>query len=293
MKKFGLIAALALVVLGSAKAQTFNGSLPGKEGTSDDFGLWSGVGFSQNLGVKGLSAELDLGFRSNNSVRNVDRWSAGFGVGYTVCPYLKVAASYTYMYGYSGSENKAHYKNDDGVNWNGYNRTNAFWRSKNRFAFDLKTGVDVGRFSFSLRERYQLTGYNSATTTKDKYRYNVVYDADNKIVDIIPKGEPEREIAYKEHKTKEYLRSKLEVSYNIRHFPLTPSVSVEMENNLHDAFAIDEMRYSAGVDWKLSKKVHVGADYHFNKGHDDDNDGDLHAIELSLRFKNIFWRPKK
>lgn len=299
-KKVGLFLLLAMATIG-AGAQQFDGKLPGSGTVSDDFGLWTGVGISQNLGVRGLSADFDLGLRTNNDVRNIDRWSMGLGIGYTICPYLKVGASYTYMYGYAGSENKPHYKDlkDDEGNiigrgdWNGYNRTNAYWRSKNRFAFDLKTGIDVGRFSFSLRERYQLTGYNSVTTTKDKYRYNVVLDAEGNIYDIIPKGDPEREPDFKGHKSKEYLRSKLEASYNIRHCSVTPSASVELENNLRDGFRLDEVRYSAGVDWKVSKKVHVGADYHFNKGHDDDNDGDLHAIEVSLKLKNVFFPAKK
>lgn len=278
MKKFGFVLLLALVVMG-AKA--------------DDFGMWSSIGVGQNLGVKGLSADADLSFRSNNNLRNVDRWGASLGLGYTVCPYLKVGATYTYMYGYNGSERKEHYKNDDGVNWNGYNETRAYWRSKNRLAVDLKTGVDLGRFSLSLRERYQLTGYNSATTFKDKHRFNTHYDEHGNKTYVEKSNSPETEPEFKEHKSKEYLRSKLEVAYNIRHCPVTPSVSVEMENNLREALHLDEMRYGAAIDWKINKKLHLGAGYHFNKGHDDDDDEDLHAIEVSLKLKNIFWKAKK
>lgn len=331
-KKLGLLLLLALTTVG-AGAQRFDGTYPGTQSTNDDFGLGMGVSIEQNLGVKGLSAELDLSLRTRNSASEVDRWSVGLGLGYTICPYLKVGASYAHMYGPTAAENKPHYKEDDLGNaeldkngnpiWNGYNRTNSYWRNKNRVAIDLKTGFDFGRFSFSLRERYQLTDYRSANVDKDKYRYKVYYadddvtpkffvpkgyqailDADDnlygvfnketgELLDYVPACVPERELDHKGHKTKEYLRSKAEVSYNIRHCPVTPSVSVEFSNNLREQFALDKVRYAAGLDWKITKKVHVAADYYFNKGQDDDNEGDLHLVEVSLKLKNIFFNPKK
>lgn len=282
MKKIFLVAVLSLVMLG-AKA--------------DDFGGWANVGLEQNLGVKGLNANLDFGFRSANDMRKVDRWSVSAGLEYSLCRYLKVASSYTYMYGYSGSERKENYK-ADGVTWEGYNLTHAFWRSRNRFNFDLKTGIDLGRFSLSLRERYQLTGYNSATVTKDKYRFKRLEQYDpygnfTGYLDVPQSGYPQTVRDVKESKSKEYLRSKFQVSYNIRHCPLTPSFSIELENNLRDGFNTDEVRYVGGADWKITKKIHLGAYYHFNKGHDDDADEDLHAVELTLKLKNIFWKAKK
>lgn len=278
MKKIGITIMLFLLVIG-VKA--------------DDFGLWTGVGLGQNLGVKGLSAEVDLGFRANNHLRNVDRWDAGIGLGYTVCPYLKIGASYSFMYSYSGAERKEHFKDDDGVTWNGYNIINSFWRVKNRFRIDAKTGIDLGRFSISLRERYQNTQNDSATTTKDKYRFNQLYDADGNVSYVEKADSPEREPHVKQRKTKEYLRSRLEVSYNIRHCPLTPSVSMELKHNLRESFHLDGIRYTAEMDWKFSKQIHVGAAYHFDKGQDDDNEDDIHAIEVSLKLKNLFFKPKK
>lgn len=273
MKKLCILLVLALVMSGAR---------------AEDFGMWTGVGFGQNLGVKGLDANLDLGFRSNNSLRNVDRWNAGLGLSYALCPNLKIGANYTYIYSYTGAENKPHYKADTDIE-NGRNITRAYWRSKNRFSFDAKGDIDVGRFNFSLRERYQLTGYNRINVIKDKFR-TPIYDENNTLVGYQKK---ETETDTKQHKCKEYLRSKLEASYNIRHCPLEPSVSVEFENNLREAFKLDEVRYVAGFDWKISKKVHLGAYYHFNSGHDDDGNEDLHAIEISMKFKNLFWKAKK
>lgn len=270
MRKIGVLLALSLVLM-SVRA--------------DDFGMWTDIGFGQNLGVRDLSADVDFGFRSNNSLRSVDRWSAGFGLGYSVCPYLKVAASYTYMYSYSGEECKEKSETD-------FNITHGYWRSKNRFSVGLKSGFDLGRFSFSLRERYQLTGYNSAGVMKTKYRNNPVY-VDGKLVGYSPKpGYPQTVPDRKNHKSKEYLRSKIEVAYNIRRCPVDPFVSVEFENNLRNAFKLDEVRYVAGAEWKISKQVQLTGSYHFNKGSDADHDDDLNAVELSLKFKNLFGGVK-
>lgn len=261
---------------------------------ADNFGLWSEIGLKQNLGVRGLSGSVDLGFRANNNMRNVDRWSAGFGLEYKLFKYLEAGASYSYLYGYTGSERKENYKKD-GVTREGYNLTHGFWRSRNRFSFDLKSGFDLGRFSFSVRERYQLTGYNSVHVVKDRYRYIPIYGMDGEIEDWMnQEGYPEYGVPdIKERKSKEYLRSKFSVDYNIRHCKFQPSVSIELLNNLRGGFATDEVRYVVGGDWKFSKQVHLGAYYHYNDGRDADDDDEPHAIEISLKLKNIFFPAKK
>lgn len=261
---------------------------------ADDFGLWTGVEASQNLGVNGLSAHAGLGFRANNSLKSVNRWSGSVGLNYSPLKHLKFGVGYTYIYAYKQHERKEHFRNSDNT-WNGYNYTHPYWRSKNRFNVDVKGDIDVGRFNISLRERYQLTRYNTVHATRDRYRFDAVMDENDNISYELRDGYPETEQDKKACKTKDYLRSKLEVSYNIRHCRITPAVSVELEQNLHDGFHIDEVRYSAGADYNIIKrKLSLGLDYHFCKGNGgDDDDDDLHAIELSLKFKNIFFRPKK
>lgn len=260
---------------------------------ADDFGLWTGVEASQNLGMKGLSAEAGLGFRANNSLKSVDRWSGSLGLNYSPIRHLKFGVGYTYIYAYKQAETKDNYRNRDNT-WNGYNYTHPYWRSKNRFNVDVKGDIDAGRFNISLRERYQLTRYNTIHATRDRYRFDQVVDENGATIWELRDGYPEMDSDKKGCKTKDYLRSKLEVSYNIRHCPLTPAVSVELEQNLHDSFHIDEVRYSAGVNYNIiKKKLSLALDYHFCKGNGDDDDDDIHAVELSLKFKNIFFKPKK
>ena len=121
----------------------------------------------------------------------------------------------------------------------------------------------------------------------------MVFDDDDNVTYELRPGYPELEDDGKRSKVKDYLRQKLELSYNIRHCTITPDISVEMENNLHNSFRIDEMRYAAGAEWKITKKYHLGLHYRYHKGSGDDDESDLHAIEISFKLKNPFWRAKK
>ena len=265
---------------------------------AEDYGLWSEVSMSQNLGVKGLSADLGYDLRMNNHIKGVTRHSLNAGLDYSLTRNLKVGAAYSYIYSRSNWERVEKYDEDDEGNvdynkWRGYNYIHSFWRNKHRFIGYIKGDIDLGRFNLSLRERYQHTISSSATTQKDKYRFNAVYDENGEVLEYVPKGDIETETDYKRCKIKDYLRQKVELSYNIRHCPITPDVSVEMENDLHNTLHIDEMRYAAGADWKVTKKVHFALHYRFHNGCGDDEDSNLHAIELSVKLKNPFWKAKK
>ena len=266
---------------------------------AEDFGIWSDVSVSQNLGVRGLSAEIGYDLRVSKFFSKATRRSMNVGLNYSLTRNIKVGASYNYIYSYKEGECENKYKTDDDDNidytqWKGYNYTNPFWRNKHRFAGYIKGDVNIGRLNISLRERYQHTIFQHAKTTKDKYRYNTIYDEDDNISYELKGGYPESEEDYKRGKVKDYLRQKLELSYNIRHCPITPDISAEMENNLHNSFRIDEMRYVVGAEWKITKKYFLGLHYRLHKGSGgDDDDDNLHAIELSFKIKNPFWKAKK
>lgn len=253
---------------------------------ADDFGLWTSADASQKLGNTGLSMEGGLGFRLNNHWKNVDRWDAGLGLSYEVTPFLKVGGGYTFIYNYSGAERKERF-NSSG-NWNGYNVENGYWRTKNRFYFEAKGKVEVGRFTFSLRERYQSTIFNHTYTRQDKYRYNTIIDADGNKDYQLRDGYPESEQELKRHKTTHYLRSRLQAEYNIRHCPVTPYASFELSNSLTNGFSIDKRRFCIGGDWKISKGRHLTVGYVYNNGNDDDNEDRLHAIEIGYSIKGLF-----
>ena len=262
---------------------------------ADDFGVWTSAELSQKLGNTGLSADLGLGFRANNNWNSVDRWNIGFGLNYNICSFLSAGIGYDFIYSYNQAEQKDNY-NSSGV-WRGYNLENAYWRPKNRFHVDLKGKVAVGRFTFSLRERYQLTKYNHKWLRQDKYRFNKGTNLDgtsdytyNGEGYLLRDGYPESEMELKEHKTKHYLRSRLQAEYDIPHVPLTPYIGWEVSNNLSEGFAVDKRRYCIGADWKIVKGQNLSIGYVYNNGQDDDDEGNLHVIEVSYKIKGLFWK---
>lgn len=265
---------------------------------AEDYGLWTEAGLSQNLGVKGLSAGLGYDMRMNNHLKGVTRHSFNVGLDYSLARHIKVGAAYAYIYSRSNWERVDKSEVDDEGNVKpstmyDYNYIHSFWRNKHRFIGYVKGDVDLGRFNLSLRERFQHTLSKSADTQKDKYRFMPVYDEDDNLKYELREGYLETETDHKRSKIKDYLRQKVELSYNIRHCPITPDISVEMENDLHNCFHIDEMRYAAGAEWKVTKKIHLGFHYRFHCGSGDDEDSNLHALELSLKLKNPFWKAKK
>lgn len=249
---------------------------------ADDFGIWTDFNASHNFS-NSLSVDLGIGLRTNNNLKNVDRWSGSIGVEYDLCKYLKLSTGYTFLYTYSHPLAEDHF-NDKG-NWNGYNTEERIWRIKNRFSFSAKTGVDIGRFNISLRERYKLTRYNSVSSVrKNKYRFN--YNKDSEQYDL-RQGYPESEYKSKGSKTKNYLCSKLSIEYNIRHCKFTPDISIELSNNMSKGMATDKTRYGVGGKYKINKQNRIELHYIFNDGHDDDDDYDsnLHAIEIGYLIK--------
>ena len=258
---------------------------------ADDFGLWTGAGMSQKLGNSGFSADADLGLRLNNNWKSVDRWNFGVGLSYDLTSFLEAGVGYDYLYSYSHSVAEDKY-NSSG-NWRGYNVDNGFWRSKNRLHVDLKGKLAVGRFGFSLRERYQLTGYNHVYYRQEKYRFNTLQYASGNTSYVLRDGYPESEQDMKRSKTKNYLRSRLSAEYNIPKCPVDPYAAFEVSNNLANGFSIDKRRYTVGFDWKLKKGHHLSLAYVYSNGNDDDDDDDIHAISVSYKVKNLFWSPKK
>lgn len=297
---------------------------------ADKFGLWTDFTGTQKLWNTGITANFNVGLRLNNNLNNVDRWNAGIGFSYDIFKWLEAGVGYSYMYNYKGGaydlDRNEHY--NSAGNWNGYNLNtryeHSYWRSKNRFHTSLQGKLDIGRFTISLRERYQLTSYNSTSTPRDiiqkeKYRYNTIINTDGTTSYELQSGYPETETFdqsvadqylsnndeasyqeymaewfrtnYKDHKTKHYMRSRVQIEYNIPKFPLNPYVGFEVSNNLSNGFSIDKRRYSCGVDWTIvKKKQYLSIGYIYNNGNDDDEDGNLHALEISYKIKGIFTK---
>ncbi len=241
MKKLKLIIALLALTPAAASAQA----------------LWLDAGASASI-TKHLGASVEGEWRSADGIDATSRWSIDAGLDYKICPWLKGAVSYTYI----------DQRNPSTVTRKG-NIVDSFWQSRHRLNVSLTGKLKVDRFTFSLRERYQLTHREGVTVAK-------------RDTDGTPKT-PE----YEGGDNKSVLRSRLQVEYDIRKCPVTPYVSFEIYNSLNDGFATDKTRYTVGADYKINKHNTVGVYYryiHENGGWDDGDARNVIGASYTYKF---------
>ena len=263
---------------------------------SDDFGIWTDVGVEKKFSKK-LSMEGGVEARFEDKVSKVTRTGFNIGVTYKPLKFLRFGAGYAFMNDWKDTEMKAKYDTDleTGItSFSGYNIDKDFRRNKHRLYIQAIGKVDVGRFTFSLRERLQYTHFRSKNVTR-KY-YDKPLDEDGvEFYELMGKdvysfnnqyfGATGDSIKTKHSKNRYYVRSRFQVSYNIKGVPLDPYASIELSNSLHEGFAVKKYRYTIGADYTIKKQHQIGLAYIYNHGTDDDNEGDSHAISLSYKFK--------
>lgn len=224
----------------------------------DDVGMWYSVATEKHID-KQWSIGAEAEFRTRNDMKTADRWSLGIDGEHKFSKRLKASAGYTFLWD--------NFKEDISLHSDGsYNNWRpGYWGPKHRFHADLTGNVNLGRFNVSLRERWQYTYRPRKTTDR--------YDFDNE----------EWEEKTVRAKGKNVLRSRLQAEYDIPGCKADPYASLEMYN----AWAVEKLRYTIGVDWKI-KKVHtLGLYYRYQdiREGDEDNEPDSHIIGLSYKFK--------
>ena len=263
----------------------------------DDFGLWTSFGAQKDFSKK-FSVEAGLDFRAEDKLRSVERWDFSLGATYKPFKFLSLGVGYDFIHQRNLQETKVTWGEDVAsltnpfISADGINVDHGFWRNKHRAVFDLTGKVSAGRFTFSLRERYQFTHYRSTSTLRDKYRERISgsivdgWTGDKYFMgDYIFTRLKGPDVKEKKSKNKHYLRSRLQLEYNIKHSPLTPYASFELSNNLSDGFSLDKKRLSVGTEWIIPKKHRLEVGVVFHTGADADDEGDLHAISLGYKFK--------
>lgn len=102
------------------------------------------------------------------------------------------------------------------------------WEHRHRFHFYLRGRYKIDRFTFTLRERIQSTFVDESIPG---FGYN----------------------------PRTYLRSRLQAAYNIKGSDFTPFGSAEMYYQLNnpDGNKIDNMRYTVGTGWAISKSFDI------------------------------------
>jgi hypothetical protein len=177
---------------------------------TEDFGLWTSIEASKKLGKWNFSTEGELRTKSNSG--QVDRWSLQLEAAYSIFKPLKVGVSYQFIYFH------------DTEYWD--------FQPRSRFNFFLSGKHKLGNFTFSLRERAQLTVKDASDRVKkngsvNTYKINPAW----------------------------IWRNRLNVAYHIPGFPVTPSFSFESFYQLNnpDGNAFDKLRYTLSFHYNLSK----------------------------------------
>lgn len=124
---------------------------------------------------------------------------------------------------------------------------------RHRYYFFVTGNIDAGRFNFSLRERFQSTHRQSKDYQNPKM----------------------------------YLRSRLQVAYDIRKSPFEPYISAEMFNGLNKGDSgINRWRFQAGCSYSINKHHVLDLSYRYTTYADDGGDEENgHLIGLGYIFK--------
>lgn len=277
-------------------------------------GLWLGADASYDINRR-LATEIELGTRLEDDFNRFTRYDAAIGFDYKALPWLKVGAGYDFIRDYNagetevlyrlGPDNKPDLDSDGNRIVKGVNIDEPAWRTKHRLYVDLTEKCRFGRFTFSLRERYQYT--RITPTEVYEWRFRDEYDADeySSFITRYPDqgqffgplvGDDGEDYYYrlgkdgfdtKKAKDRHYLRTRLAVNYNIRRCPLTPFASYELANDLGDAFSIVRHRVTAGFDLNLTRnKQHaLSLAYLYQNGAQEEaGQADMHIITLGYKF---------
>ena len=263
-------------------------------------GLWYGVDAVHDFN-KRLSMELGIGSRLEDGWSRYTRYDVAGGLDWKALPWLKIGVGYDFIRDYSPEETKVKYKDDDPTQRiTGFNVDQSYWRSKHRLFLDITGKLKCGRFTFSLRERYQYTRYAPIDNLEEyKYRYFQEYDDPSEITRPYLPAEmsdgsiryfeldPERtELENKTAKDKHYLRSRIGIEYNIRHCPLTPFVNYEVANDFGSRLSLVRQRAQAGFDYKVKKGHTLSLAYLYQHGEKEETgDADLHILSVGYKFK--------
>lgn len=221
-----------------------------------DFGVWMDAGIEKSLGRK-WTLEGEIGARTRNDSKEMDRYSLGLGADYKLNQYLKLSAGYSLLYDHRGDTQTYH--KDGSVN----KVTPSYWWPRHRFLLGLTGSCRLGPFGLSLREMYQ---YTYRPLAKDKK-----YDTDTQEWEDI------------RSKSQHLLRSRFQLNYRWKHTPLTPFGSVE---TYHGEGGLQKTRYTLGTNVSITRHHDLKLYYRYQDlRKNDDDDLDTHVLGIGYSYK--------
>ena len=250
------------------------------QNSDDELGVWTTIEASTKIS-KGLKLDFEAEHRTIDSKGTIDRVTLGAGVSYKITKWLKASAGYIFIYGHTPEEKKIKWDdalvNDFGTFYD-YNIDHAYWTDRHRAHISFSGEYKIGRIELSLRERFQYTFTNSATTDETKYRWQQNFDYNYNETEptlILRETTPE----LKEAKHNVTLRSRLTAKWDISNCKITPFASVELYTRLDDWKGFDKLRYRLGASYKINKDNEISLYYLFQHENDIDKPR-THAIGL-------------
>ncbi len=132
----------------------------------------------------------------------------------------------------------------------------SFWENRHRYYLQLTGRQKVGRLAFSLREKFQST----------------YIDEDIKGFDYSPEN---------------YLRSRFQLVWDVKNSSMEPYGSVEMHYQLNnpDGNEVDNWRYTAGIEFPLSKKLILDTYLRLDHEVNVKNPVDLYLVGVNLKWE--------
>lgn len=254
-----------------------------------DFGVWTSIEGSTKLN-KQLELSVEGEYRTQDMSTMTERASAAVNLSYKnkKVPFLKADVGYTFMYMNYPGKTEVKYLTDDEGNYvtdvndafipKHKNVDAAYWTARHRATASLTGSVKWGRFKFSLRERYQFTYRMPAQCDRERYYYFSGPGFD------IWDEEPEVMVDEKKAKSDHKLRSRLQISYDIKKCPFEPYAEVEVYNLLDNAFAYDKIRYTVGTEYKINKEHKLKLFYRY-QDYADIDEVSGHVLGLGYAFE--------
>lgn len=256
----------------------------------NDLGLWTSIEGSTKL-APGVNLSLEAEYRMRDNISVTDRASFGASLSYKnkkLVPWLKANLGYTFIYKNYPAETGIKYELD-GTTPKHMNVDDPYWGARHRGAATLSGSWKAGRFKIGLRERYQFTYTAAATCNRVRWYYNPFYEFFPDEVDkwYINDDKNDPDYSYfiddKNPKYDNKIRSRFDVSYDIRNSKFEPFAEMEMFNDLDRNFAINKIRWTLGTDYKFTKKAKLTLYYRFQDRSDEDEMGG-HVIGVGYSF---------
>ena len=259
-----------------------------------DFGVWTSVEGSTKLNKK-LELSFEGEYRTQDMSSMTERVSGAVNLSFkdkNFLPFLKADVGYTFMYmNYPGETEIKYETDDDGMLTDVPKHMNvdaAYWTARHRGTASLTGSFKWKRFKFSLRERYQFTYRMPSQCDRTRWYYDPFHEmmgAPEYYLDEDPNSEDySYMIDDKKAKSDHKLRTRLEVSYDIKKCPFEPYAEVEIYNQLDKAFAYDKIRYTVGTEYKIDKKNKLKVFYRY-QDYADIDEVSGHVLGLGYAFE--------